>query len=181
MTMKRSLAAVRDALAEVTDAVRDLAVAVNDCPAAGGELAVIDALGAHAADTEGDVRETAGAAAAALAAEEAGDVARAARLTADAHERFSILARRVRFGLAGQGGLLEIDRLPDRRGMQWRSWSDVVLRQLEQVDHAIHRADTAFIGCWQEVVDRCAAGVSVTTNQKITLEPRKRPKHPSAM
>jgi hypothetical protein len=177
MTMKRSLAAVAGLLAELTETVRELAVAVDDCPAADGDLAVIEAMRGHAADSEGDVRETAAAVAAALEAEESGDAPRAARLAADAHERFSAFTRRVRFGLSGHDSLFEVDRLPERRGAGWRSWSDVVLRQLEQIDHAIHRTDAAFVACWQEVVDR-GASVSVTATQ-IAVESRSQQRHPS--
>ena len=177
MTMKRSLASVCDALAELTTAVRELAVAVDDCPAVDGDLAVIDALRAHAADVEGDVSETSTTASAALEAEEAGDGRRAACLVADAHEAFSALTHRVRFELSGHGSLFEIDRLPERRGIHWRRWSDVVLRQLEQVDHHVHRVHAAFVGCWQEVVERGAAAVSITSTQKIAVQhpPQQRP------
>lgn len=179
MTMKRSLAAVACLLAELTDAIRELAVAVDDCPAADGDLAVIEAMRGHSADVEGDVRETASAAAAALVAEEAGDTTRAARLAADAHERFSALGRRIRFGLSGHDSLFEVERLPERRGGGWRRWSDIVLRQLEQIDHALHRTDAAFVACWQEVADRGAAAVSVMTTQlAVTSPPQQR--HPSA-
>ena len=181
MTMKRSLTSVRDALDELNTAVRELAVAVDDCPAIDGDLAVIDSLRAHAADVEGDVRETATAASAALAAEEAGDGRRAACLVADAHECFCALARRVQFDLSGHGNLFEIERLPERRGIHWRRWSDVVLRQFEQVDHTVHRVHAAFVGCWQEVVERGSAAVSITSTQKIAVGPRARQKRASAI
>lgn len=171
MTMKRSLAAVRDLLAELANAVRELAIAVDDGRAEDGDLAVIDALREQAADVEGDVSETAAVMAAALEAEEAGDGPRAARLTANAHEAFSNLARRVRFGLSGHDSLIELARLPER-GAGWLRWSEVLLRQLEQVDHALHRTDAAFVGCWQEVVDRAASAVSITTTQNIGVQPR---------
>ena len=171
MTMKRALSAVAGLLNELAEAVRELAVAVDDCPPADGDLAVLDALRAHAADVEGDVNETAAATAASLEAEEAGDTARASRLAADAHERFTALSARVRFQLSGHDSLFEIERLPSRRGAGWRSWSDVVLRQLEQIDHALHRTDAAFVACWQEVADRGASSVSMTANQKIAVHP----------
>jgi|GEM_PF-3472574 len=181
MTMKRSLVSVRDALADLDTTVRELAVAVDDCPAVDGDLAVIDALRAHAADVEGDVSETAATASAALEAEEAGDGRRAACLAADAHECFCALTRRVRFDLSGHGSLFEIERLPERRGIHWRRWSDVVLRQLEQIDHTVHRVHAAFVGCWQEVVERGAAAVSVTSTQKIAVDPRARHKRAAAI
>jgi hypothetical protein len=180
MTMKRALCAVRDTLAELADTVRELGVAIDDCPAPGGDLAVVEALRAHAADVDGDAGETAAAAAAALEAEEAGDCNRAARMLADAHERFSGLARRVRFDLSGRATLFEVERLPERRGARWRSWSEVVLRQLEQIDHAVHGADTAFIGCWQELIDRGPA-VSITTTQNVGVAPQVQQKQPAAM
>jgi hypothetical protein len=175
MTMKRSLATLRDLLAELSDAVRELAVAIDDCPAGEDDLAVIEALRGHAADVEGDAGETATAAAAALAAEESGDGRRAASLVAAAHERFSTLARRVRFGLSGHDSLFGVEALPARRGAGWRGWSEIVLRQLEQIDHAIHAADAAFVGCWQEVVDRGASAVSITATQTIAAQPQAQP------
>ena len=181
MTMKRSLASVRDALAELNTAVREIAVAVDDSPAVEGDLAVIDALRAHAVEVEGDVSETAAAAGAALQAEEAGDGRRAACLLADAHERFCALTRRVQFDLSGHASLFEIERLPERRGNRWRGWSDVALRQLEQVDHTVHRVHEAFVGCWQEVVERGAAAVSVTSTQKIAVDPPARQKRAAAL
>ena len=181
MTMKRALCAVRDTLAELADSVRELGVAVDDCPAFEGDLAVIDALRAHAADVEGDVRETAATAMAALEAEEGGDCVRAARVLADVHERFAALARRVRFDLSGHGTLFELERLPQRRGARWRSWSEVVLRQLEQIDHSMHHTDAAFVGCWQELADRAPAAVSISTTQKIGVAPQVQQKQPAAM
>lgn len=181
MTMKRALGAVRDTLAELASSVRELGVAIDDCPSPGGDLAVVDALRAHAADVDGDVSETAVATAAALDAEEAGDCTCAARVLADAHERFRGLASRVRFDLSAHGTLFEIDRLPERHGARWRSWSDVVLRQLEQVDHAVHRADAAFVCCWQELVDRSPASVSITTTQNVGVAPRVQQEQPAAL
>ena len=171
MTMKRALSAMAGLLDELAEAVRELAVAVDDCPPADRNLAVIEALRANAADVEGDVTETAAATAAALEAEQAGDLARASRLAADAHERFAALSARIRFRLSGHDSLFEIERLPSRRGPGWRSWSDVVLRQLEQIDHAVHRIDAAFVACWQEVADRGASAVSMTANQNIAVHP----------
>jgi hypothetical protein len=181
MTMKRSFADVREMLAELADSVHELAVAIDDCPAADGELAVIEALRVHSADVEGDVRETANAAGLAFAAQQEGDAPRAARLLADAHEHFSKLGHRVRFGLSGHGNLFEVERLPERRGARCRSWSDVVLRQLEQVDHALHHTDAAFVACWQEIVDRAASTVSIANTQKLAVEPRAQHKHPTAI
>lgn len=152
MTIKRSLAAVRDTLDALTRVVRDVAVAVDDI-AAEGDLAVLDALRAHAADVEGDLAETAAAVQLAAGAEEAGDAARAARSLADAHERFSALARRIRFGLSAHGSLFEIQRLGARRGGAWRPWSALVLRQLERVDDALHQTDAALVASWQEIAD----------------------------
>jgi hypothetical protein len=181
MTMRRALCAVRDSLAELASSVRELGVAIDDCPSPGGDLAVVDALRAHAADVDGDVSETALATSAALDVEEAGDSTRAARVLADAHERFRGLARRVRFDLSAHGTLFEVDRLPERHGARWRSWSDVVLRQLEQVDHAVHRGDAAFVGCWQELVDRLPANVSITTTQNVGVAPRVQQEQPAAL
>lgn len=181
MTMKRALGSVRDALAELANSVKELGVAIDDCPSPDGDLAVVDALRAHATDVDGDVSETAAVAAAALQAEEGGDTGRAARVLADVHERFGGLARRVRFDLSAHGTLFEIERLPERHGTRWRSWSEVVLRQLEQVDHALHRADAAFVSCWQELVDRSPAAVSITTTQKIGVAPPAHLKYPAAL
>jgi hypothetical protein len=167
MTMKRALASVRDLLSALVASVRELAIVVDDCPAADGDLAVIEALRAHAVDVEGDLSEIAEAVAAAVAAEDSGDCSRAARRIAEAHERFSALARRVRFDLSGHDSLFAVERLPERRGAGWRRWSDVVLRQLEQIDDALHQADGAFVGCWQEIAERNASAVSVTTTQTI--------------
>jgi hypothetical protein len=64
-----------------------------------------------------------------------------------------------------------VERLPARRGSGWRCWSDVVLRQLEQIDHALYRTDAAFVECWQEVADRGASAVSITTTQKVAVPP----------
>ena len=175
MTMKRSLAGAGGALADLAGAIRELAVAVDDCPAGDGDLAVLEALREHAADAEGDTAEAAASAAAALEAEEAGDPSHAVRLAADAHERFSALSRRIRFGLSGHGNLFEIERLAVRRGAAWRRWADVVLRQLEQIDDALHRTDAAFVACWQEVADRRGATVSVAASQIAITQQR----HPS--
>jgi hypothetical protein len=177
MTVKHALASVRDALADLAASVRELAVAVDDCPAADGDLAVIEALRANAADVEGDVCETEAIAAAALEAGEGGDATRAARLAADAHERFSALTRRVRFNLSCHDILFEVQRLQARRGAGLRLWAEVVLRQLEQIDHAVHRADASFVACWQEVVDR-ASPVSSNSTQ-INVLPCPQQRHPS--
>lgn len=152
MTIKRSLSAVHDALEALQRVVRELSVAVDDT-AAEGDLAVLDAMRAHAAEVEGDLAETSAAVQLALEAEDDGDVARAARALADSHERFSALGRRVRFGLSAHGSLFEIQRLAARRGGAWRRWSEVVLRQLEQVDDALHHADAALVASWQEIAD----------------------------
>jgi hypothetical protein len=183
MTMKRSLAAVREHLAELSNVVRELAVAVDDGPVADRDLAVIESLRAHAAEVEGDATETETTVAAAFEAEEAGDPSRAARLLADAHERFNGLGRRVRFGLSGHGSIFEIERLAAHRGAGWRPWTDVVLRQLELIDHALQRTDGAFITCWQEVADRTASAVSVTSTsiaQKIAVHPSPQRRHSPA-
>jgi len=175
MTMKRSLAAVQNALQELATAVRELAVSVDDCDIADQDLAVVEALRAHAAEVEGDVTETAGIVAAAAEAGESGDGARTARLVADAHERFCALSHRVRFRLSGHDSLFAVEQLPARRGVPWRRWSEVVLRQLEQIDHALHRADAAFVSCWQEVADRAAAVSVTTTSIAVNPAPAHRP------
>lgn len=152
MTIQRALSAVRDALDALVPLVREVAVAVDDV-SADGDLAVLDAMREHAVEIEGDAAETAAALRLAIAEEAEGDAARAARALASAHERFSTLARRVRSGLSAYGSRLEIQRLAARRGGAWRRWSEVVLRQLEQVDDALYRADAAFVASWQEIAD----------------------------
>jgi hypothetical protein len=169
MTMKSALSAVRDRLGALESTLRELAVALDDCDA---DFAVIEALRTHAMDLEGDLRETIVAATHALQAEQTGDGKRAAHLLADAHERFSGVARRVRFDLSGHDSLFALGRLPQRRGGRWRPWSEVVLRQLEQVDDDVHRADLAFVRSWQEVVDRGEPLVAV-----LNTQPRKETVH----
>lgn len=152
MTIQRSLSSVRSALDALARMIREVAVAVDDA-AAEGELAVLDAMRGHAAELEGDLAETAAALELSIAAEDDGDAARAARELAATHEKFSALARRIRFGLSAHGSLFEIQRLAARRGGAWRRWTEIVLRQLEQVDDALHHADAAFVAAWQEIAD----------------------------
>lgn len=147
MTMKRSLAAVRNALAEVIGTVRELAVVVDDCPPDASDLAVVEALRARAAEVEGDIAETAEALAAA---------ADDPRRIAEAHERFGTACSRVRFSLSAHDSLFALERLAVR-SRPARRWTEIVLRQLEQIDHALGRAEAAFIACWHEVADRSAA------------------------
>lgn len=168
MTIQRSLSSVRTALEALTLLVREVAVTVDDA-AAEGELAVLDAMRGHAAELDGDLAETAAALELAIAAEDDGDAARAARELAAAHEKFSALARRIRFGLSAHGSLFEIQRLAARRGGAWRRWTEIVLRQLEQVDDALHHADGAFVASWQEIADIALHAPTHPRRRKETL------------
>ncbi|HYC89946.1 MAG TPA: hypothetical protein VEO54_12095 [Thermoanaerobaculia bacterium] len=151
MTIKRSLLSLHDALETLARMVREVTVAVDD--AGENDLAVLDALRGHAAELEGELAETAAALQPAIAAGQRGDAAAAACALAGTHERFTALGRRLRFGLAGHDTLFAIVRLPSRRGATWRGWSEVVLRQLQQVDDALYDADAAFVASWQEIAD----------------------------
>lgn len=152
MTIKRSFSAVRDALDVFVRFVREVAVAVDDV-SSDHDLALLDAMREQVTEIEGDAAETAAALQLAIAAEEEGDAASAARALAAAHERFSALARRVRSGLSVYASRFEIQRLAARRGGAWRRWSEVVHRQLEQVDDALHNTEAAFVASWQELAD----------------------------
>ena len=151
MTIKRSLLSLHDALETLARMLREVTVAVDD--AGENDLAVLDALRGHAAELEGELAETVAALQPAIAAEERGDAAAAARALAGTHERFTALGRRLRFGLAGHDTLFEIRRMPSRHGVQWHGWSEIVLRLLQQVDDALHHADAAFVASWQEIAD----------------------------
>lgn len=153
MTMKRSLHSVLDALHALLRQVRELEQVVDDGPATGLDLAVLDALRGHATEIESEVAECAAIVQQAIDAESSGDVAASARFLSGAHERFSALFRRARFGLSAQTILFAIERLSARRESAWRSWSEIVLRGLEQIDDALHHADAALVGAWQEIAD----------------------------
>lgn len=168
MTMKRSLHSVLDALHALARVLRELAQTVDDGPAAGSDLAVLDALRAHSEEIAGDVAETATLVQEAIAAEDDGDVPRAARRLSGAHERFSALFRRARFGLGAQLTLFEVQRLAARRDIAWRSWGEVVLRVLEQADDALHHADAALVGAWQEFADALHVP-TLTSHRKETV------------
>lgn len=163
MTIKRSLLSLRDALETLARMVREVTVAVDD--AGENDLAILDALRGHAADLEGELAETAASLQLAIAAETRGDAAAAARALAATHERFTALGRRLRFGLSGHDTLFEVRRMPSRRGAQWRGWSEIVLRQLQQVDDALHNTDAAFVTSWQEIAD---VAIHAPTHRKET-------------
>jgi len=168
MTIQRSLSGVRDALDALVRTVGDVAVSVDDV-VSDDDPAVLDALRAYAAEIEGDVAETVATLQLAVAFENEGDAAGVARALGTVHERFSALARRVRTGLSGHGSVFEIQRLAARRGGAWRRWSEVVLRQLEQVDDALHRTDAALVASWQEIADVALHAPSHPRRRKETV------------
>jgi hypothetical protein len=167
MTIKRALVSLHDSLETLTRTVRDVAVAVDDVGE--NDLALLDALREQVIEIEGELAETGTLLQLAVAAESDGDAPHAAHALADAHERFTALGRRVRFGLSGHDTLFEIRRLASRRGGAWRGWSEVVLRQLQQVDDALHHADAAFVSSWQEIADVALHAPSHPPRRKETV------------
>ena len=153
MTIQSAIDLLRATLASLIESVRELALAVDDVPEEADAPAIVDALRNWAADVEGDLEETAGAAQRTSANEETVDVRGTGRQLAQCHASLNAATRRFRSGLALPSTIVELQQIAAERAGSWERWSGIVQQAVERCDLAALDAADALLACWRETID----------------------------